>query len=290
MEVYIEDVILDNFIIDFIILWTTAKLLHLKPNYIFIILASAFGVGLTFVNFFISLTGFFLFAFKLLIGLSMVAIAFREKFFKKIFLQYLTFLFITFIYGGACFLICFSFGNIIIATNGVVSYELALPLGIIAGIIFAISLFLFQVFQKIKDKAKVENFVYDAMICNNNCQIHLKAFLDTGNTLIDPITNKPVVFISYDNFKRLFKTVPLHEILLRKPIKQLKNMHYIPALSVGQKSDILIFTIENFSVSQNKFKYHFKNAVLGLTFANLDKQLDCGLLLNSKLLNGDYYE
>lgn len=284
MEVYIEDVILDNLIIDFLILLLTAKLLRKNIRYYRLIIASLIGVLFTILNVVVTIKGLSLFLYKFILALLMVIVAYGEKKIKKIILNYITFIFVTLIVGGGCFFICFNYGVIVMGQDGTISYQLALPLGIIVGVIMLISFFLFQIFEVIKRKAEISNFVYKATLCHNNRQIHLTAFLDTGNTLIDPITNKPVLFITYDNFKKLFKSVYLQEIFLKKIPKELKDGHYIDAYFMSKKSKILVFTLENIILHQNKFKYVIKNASVGVTFAKLNENLNCGLLLNSDII------
>ena len=68
-------------------------------------------------------------------------------------------------------------------------------------------------------------------------------------------------------------------------------MHFIKASTIAPDArDIMVFCVDTLNLSQNKEKITIKNALLGLSFANLGKSLDCGLLLNPLLLNGEYNE
>lgn len=289
MQVYIEDIILDNLIIDFIILLITAKLSKIKYKWYFLLFSSIFGVVFTTINLYINLQGTILFFYKILMSVAMVAIAFNIKSIKKFLLNYFTFLLTTFLMGGGCFLICFSFGTVVVQ-NANISYDLALPVGVIVGIFAILSYLILNIFKAIKEKTKLSNFEFDVQICNNNLQIKTKAFVDTGNTLVDPISNKPITIIDYHFFKKFFKQIPIHEIILKKTPKELKNPHYISVGSVGKKTNMLIFEMEKFKIFQKNNNFSIKNAVFGLTFVNLEKNLDCPLLLNPDIINGDKNE
>lgn len=286
MQVYVEDIILDNLIIDFIILLITAKLLKINFKWYFLLFSAIFSAVFTVLNLYINLQGIVLFVYKILMSVAMVAIAFKSVSIKKYLLNYFTFLLITFLMGGGCFLICFSFGTVTVQ-NANISYELALPMGIVIGVLAILSYLIFKIFNAIKAKAKISNFEFDALICNNNLQVRTKAFLDSGNTLTDPITNKPITIIDYSCFKKFYKQIPLHQILLKKMPQELKNAHYISVGSVGKKTSMLIFTMENFKIYQKNNDFLIKNAVFGLTFVNLASKLDCPLLLNPNIINGD---
>lgn len=288
MEVYIEDVFLDNFIIDFILLLITAKLLKLQYSKLKIFLASSLGMLFALANIFLTINPVPLFLYKLLSGFLMILVAFNTRSVKKIFLTYIVFLFVTFIVGGACLAICLTFGNISF-NNGVISYQTALPLGIIILIISVICYFLFQSVNSIKKITTKSDFIFLATIFQDGKKIKTKAFLDTGNTIVDPNTNKPIIFISYNNFKKLFKDISLQNILLKKNIN-LNNMHYIKASTINSQNEILVFTVDKINLSQNKKQFTLLNPCFALTFKQLEQKLDCGVLLNFNTFNGENYE
>ena len=67
----------------------------------------------------------------------------------------------------------------------------------------------------------------------------------------------------------------------------LENAHYVEAGGIGKKNKIMVFDVKNIKIIQKNYKKIIKNAKFGLIFANLEKKLDCELLLNSKIL-GDF--
>ena len=73
-------------------------------------------------------------------------------------------------------------------------------------------------------------------------------------------------------------------------LKNSKSVRYIKTGSINASSDILVVNLEKLTLKQNKKTYLFNDIPLGLTFKKLEKQLNCSLLLNINLFNGEFYE
>ena len=130
MIVYVEYVLLDNFIIDFIIFYSVAKILKLKIQKVRIVLACVLGVGFAFAIPFINITNIILFLIKLLMGVILVYVAFSFTKLKQFFLTYLSFIFLTFLLGG----ICYGLQGFVQSTkviNGTISYVNDFPVSLI---------------------------------------------------------------------------------------------------------------------------------------------------------------
>ena len=286
MEVYIEDVFLDNLIIDFLILYITNKILKTGSKNLRLLITSFVGVFFVVLNLFVNLTGVLLLFYKFLISVFMILLAFKIKSFKNFFLHLVCFLFVTAIMGGFCFFISLTFGKVLISENGVVSYQLALPVSVIIGVISIIGFLTINLFKSIKYKRLNNEFVFDVLIDNKELSISEKAFLDTGNTFLDPLTGKPVCFISFKLFQKMFKNISLATLILKKCPIELQNSHYVKVGSVGKSSDILVFEIEKLSIFQNKqITLTECNCCLGVSFAKLENKLGCSLLLNPILFS-----
>ena len=285
MEIYIEDVFLDNFLIDLILLWCVSKILRFNAKAWQLLFSAIVGVGLTVLSLFFSPQGVISLLYKILCGVIMVLII-SPKGVKRFILGYFTFVALTFFMGGICTAIALSFGSVALTETGQIAYTLSLPMGIVIGIIFALGFLCVKFTFALKNKLRVDNFIFSAEISSCGTSQKFQAFLDTGCKLCDPTTSKPVIFISYPAFQKMFD-VPISSLLLKKNLPNLKNMHYITAGTIGASKDILVFDVDKISlVAQNK-KIDILGASLGLTFSGLEKNLDCALLFGPKTLNGD---
>jgi stage II sporulation protein GA (sporulation sigma-E factor processing peptidase) len=232
MNIYIEEVFILNFLLDFMILYGTKRILKRNNKLIRIVISSILGSFTTFLLF-ININNFILLIFKLLISIILIIIVFG---FKNIFKNLLYFYLLSIIIGGSAylfnisnkfFLILSSFIVIVILVNEFLSYKEIYP-----------------------NKYLVTIYI-------NNKSYKFEGFIDTGNRLIDPITNKSVVLVNlnidsekciYVPYKALNTTGIIKCI---KPDKVLINGHVFDCL-IGISKDK--FNLEENCILPNKFK------------------------------------
>lgn len=173
---------------DFYILSGVKFLLKLDTKLIRIILGSLIG-SLSFILLFFSLSTFILNLLKIFISLLMVLVSFgKHKFFNRLFYLYVISIFL----GGSIYLINDSLGyevtSGIFVNNG---YSINL---IILLIISPVIIFMY-VREVYKLKKKI-NTIYNVVIKFKNKEIKLEGFLDTGNKLVDPYFNRPIILLN----------------------------------------------------------------------------------------------
>ena len=276
---YIEDIIIDNLVINFTILFVTKKVLKLSARNAFLVLGSVLGtISVIFYTIF-QIEGVKLLLFKIFVSILMVLVSFNYKSFKSFLLSYFSFLFTTALMGGICFFISFSFGKAVISESGV-SYELGLPMGIVVLFIMILSYVLIHFIKSVKSKNYQSDFIYEVKIKNKEKEIKLKAFLDTGNTLKDSKTGKPVFILTYKNFYKLFN-VSLEKLLQGKISEKLEDAHYLNVGSVGKSTKMLVFSVDELELKKESQIFKLKKPLLALSYQNLEQKLDCGMLINS---------
>lgn len=160
--------------------------------------------------------------------------------------------------------------SIIFKQNFPVSRDFIAFLGII--------LYVFAFFCLTKSLPKNKNFgryFVEVSLMRNGRHINVYGLIDSGNSVVDPVTNKPVILLSKKSFSRLFS---------KKELDEMKNneCRKVECETIsGEKIKIPIF--ENISVKL-KFEKEFieTNCVVGVTDARFENgRYDC-------LLNRDY--
>lgn len=282
MLVYIEDLLIDNLVINFIILFLCKKIVR-EEGTLRVILSDILGTLSTIVFTLWNFTGIYLLLFKFCIANLMVLTAFKYKTFKRYLFNYFSFIFITAVLGGVTFLISFTFGKEV-DINGIITYNLSLPMGIIFLIIFIFSIIIYKLFSALKNRYKISEFLFSVKLKENNKEILIKGFLDTGNTLIDSSSGKPVFILTYNNFKKIYD-ISLEKLITNKFDNKLKNAHYIGASSINNSSKMLVFNMDELIIKIKNDEIVIKNPAIGLSFKNLEKNLNCGMLLNSSVLS-----
>lgn len=285
MIIYIEQVLIDNFIINFFIILTLKAILKAKINKINMVLSSLLG---SVVALLLPLFGFNLIINSLVkILLSLVMVIILKKFvkLKEYILYYLTFLLITFLYGGACLFILMYFDKNF-KINNFTTYSL--PLGVIVLIVFFIMIVIKNIFKNFYNRKNINNYVYKIVIENNAEKDELLGFLDSGNTLVDSLTGKPITVVNYSSLKNVLKDISITDIILNKETKLnkfFKNVHIIETTSIGNnKNKILIIEVEKLEIYLDNSVNIINNAIIGLTLKNFINDLGYNALLNSKLI------
>ncbi len=189
-----------NFCFDFLILLSVSLALKRNIRLFKVVLGSCIGSLTTFLLFF-NINSFELFLFKSLVSIMMCLITFGYKnklyTFKNIIFLY----FISMFLGGTlyCLNIEFSYFH-----EGLIFYHKGVSINVIVLIILS-PLILHYYIKQLKDlKTNYSNY-YKIDIIYNNKRIKLNGFLDTGNKLIDPISESPVIIVEEKNFKNIDK-------------------------------------------------------------------------------------
>lgn len=281
MEIVIEYALLDNFLIDMIILIVACILKREKISWWRLSLSSLFGAVCALFMPLLHCANFLLISIKLLIGVVMVLVAHKCKTFKKFVLDYFVFLTITAVFGGIGIAVLYLlFGSVSLTGGFAVNspifmsavYVVVLAWGV--GIVSA-----FKFFYRKKNRGQ---FTFEINIVCNNKTLKEFAYLDSGNTLVDPVSNLPVVIIGLRTFNKLHKNVSLENLLMKKLDKiEIEGAHYIEYSTLNnQKMTMLITPIDKIEMANKSENAGLKECVLGLSFAKFQKSFGCDILLN----------
>lgn len=184
MTIYIDILIIVNFLFDLLILLTVNITLKRYSKISKLLLASLFG-ELTLLSLFIPFSTIILTILKIIMGAIMVLIAFGYKNIKYTTYNVIYLYMVSIILGGFVYYLNNEFKNI--------NYVFIL---LIAPIILYIFIKSISVLKEIK------NYYYKvSIIFADNYILNITGFLDTGNKLIDPLTKKPIILINKKKIK-----------------------------------------------------------------------------------------
>jgi len=247
MTIYIDLLFILNVIYDGLLLLTVSVTLKRNISFKRIVLGSLIG-GLSTFIIFIPINKYFLFILKIVAGLLMVLGTFKYKNLKYFANNILYLYMCSVILAGFLYFLKIEFNNL--------SYLISLS---IAPII------LYLYIKEQKSLKKVVNYYKDILITlKNNSVLKLTGFIDSGNKLKDPITNKYIILINKNKLKGIYN--------IRSPM-------YVPIKTVNNTSLLECISIKNV-VIDNKI---YTEYLLGLsdTFNGFDG-VEC--LLNYHLL------
>lgn len=280
MEIVIEYVLIDNIVINYLILFLACKIL--KEHIVFwkILISAMIGAGFALIMPIMAVSALFLIILKISLGILMVLIVFPCSSFKKALSSFLTFILMTAVMGGICFAIIYAVSGSL-SMDLLSMYSAPIPVGVILLCCAFMAWLINSLIKLFYKKQKENNFKFEAVLINKEKQIRANAFLDTGNTLIDPASNKPVIIITYSLFHKLCE-MPLERVLMKKVTDEdIKGSHYISFDTVGKKSEMLVFEIDKINIiTEDKQIKTFEKVLLGLSFGGIFKTFSCDALLH----------
>lgn len=193
MKIYLDLILILNFFIDFILLLSISILLRRNASIYRIILGSFIG-GVSIIFLFLDINNTMLFIYKVIISVFMTLISFGFKTIKYTFKNILYLYMSSIILGGFLYFlnIEFSYKQI-----GLVFIQNEFSINILFLIIFGPIIIYIYVKQGLSLKNNYSNY-YKVNMYIKNKKLCFSGFLDTGNNLVTPITNKPVILIDED--------------------------------------------------------------------------------------------
>lgn len=218
--IYIDELMILNFIIDYSILKITGKILKLNIKKSRLLLSSLFG-EVSILYLFINFNNIELTIFKLTIGIIMNLIAFTYINLRDFTKNILYFYMFSFFLGGILYYL---------KIESLIKYQYYLLF--IPSIMNTLKKLTYNLKDIINLKHKVTIYLKNGNI------LYLNGYMDTGNRLKDPITNKNVIIINKDVSENYF-LVPFKTIDNSSLIKCFKPKKvYIDGL--GERKDIIV--------------------------------------------------
>jgi len=219
---------------------------------------------------------------KILFSMLMVLIAFRVKSTADLLRRWGIMLLTAFMLGGCTYAISGLFGGSMLTYGGLMYLS---PQGVLKAFLFAagICVMLVRPIGRIlSGKAVREGNIVLVNVTLGKRSARFNALIDTGNSLIDPLTGYPVIIVEAESVKNI---VPpeIYDFFLSNgaPDREMgpdinplwkSRMHLIPFKSIGRENGILAgFRPDAIRVLHgNSFK-EIKNAIIGI----------CGIKLSS---------
>jgi len=126
-------------------------------------------------------------------------------------------------------------------------------------------------FLTFRDSCKAK--IYKVSIILNNKNVQVEALLDTGNTLTEPISGKPV---------HVMEEHYVNELVGEKELTDL-NLRLIPFHSIGKNNGIITGIIADSMVIHKEPDIFVEKPVIGIYKGSLSQGNSYSMLLNSSL-------
>lgn len=300
METYVygDVILLENLIMNFVILWCTAKLLKHKKSWLLLALASLIGAFYALGSYFPELKHFYTPGMKVVFSLLIIIIAYMpnhiKDFAKLIGVFYLT----SFVFGGAAFGLFYFINGLKDIRYGAF-YIRDFP---VKTLIVSIIIAYFAVkycWDFIQYRVKREKIITEINVVMDDKKAVLTALVDTGNSLSEPITKAPVLVAEYSSIKELLP-LDVQEIFekgnqndfniianIMANSELVTRFRVIPFKSLGRDNGMLIgFKPDEVQLIENNKKQNIKNIIIGIYGKKLSNSGEYSALIHPDVLNG----
>lgn len=261
MKIYVDLVLLLNFGLDFLLLFSVSIILRRKIKINNFLLASFIG-SLSTLFLFFNISSFMLFVYKIVISILMIICAFGYRNIKY-FLNNFVYLYINSIcLGGILYFINISFSN---KVKGFIFINNGLSINIIFIFVLGLALGYLYLRQLKKIKNNYSNYYKLKINLDKNKYIYATGYIDSGNKLYDPYFHYPVILL--DKRKMVYDINKFKMVL-------------VPYTSVN-KGFIRCLLIDSIEINKKKYV----GIMLGLMDTNINIDgVDC--LLHNNILEG----
>lgn len=298
MEIYIDILLLENLVINYLILYVTAKLSKLRASTLRLFAGAI--VGAIYVVMIILQPGmkvYYTTLAKILLSLFIIAITFSPPkilaFIKTLVIFYIS----TFIFAGAALAFLFFNQQGGFVRNGIVyvfgqsKWSLIFFSLVTVGIIIKIFM------EVIQSKFSKERMLIPVKIAFDSKSIDLSGLVDTGNSLKDPLTNIPVMVVEFKaledllpiEIKSIFENSREDDLSSISAIistsKWFSRFRLIPFSSLGKENGMLIgFKPDYIQVGEEEEKKNIKNVIIGIYNRSLSRTEKYKALLGPELV------
>jgi sigma-E processing peptidase spoIIGA len=295
MTIYIDIVIIENLIMNYIILCATGIVSKNKIRYLRLIMASLLGAIYSVVAYMKILEIYSNIVLKILLSVIIVYIAYNPQTVKKLWKTLVMFYLVSFVFGGVAFsLIYIIKPQDIIMKNGLFLGTYPLKT-IILGAIVAFAIIIIAV-KIIRKKFTTKDMICDIEIMLNNKKINTKALIDTGNMLKEPITNTPVVVVEKI---LLYECIPkeilnnINQIIggdLEKIPQQIQSQYIsklklIPFSSLGKQNGMLLgIKVQQIKIIKESEEITKENIIVGIYQQSLTKNGEYQALMGMEFI------
>lgn len=276
MTVYLDIVFFENILMNYIIIFATGVAIKENLSKFRILISSAIGAIYTIIMYLNIIPIYSNFIMKLILSIVIVYISFKPKTFKKLIKNLTIFYLVSFVFGGCVFaLMYFIQPQLAQIKNGVFVGAYPLKVALVGGLI---SFLIIQIsFKIVKTKLSKKDMVYEIEITINSNSTKIKALLDTGNLLKEPITGLPVIVVERTCLKSVLPTEIINntekilggdtdELMKKNELSTIiSRFRMIPFSSLGKQNGLLLgIKADSISIEIDEKTEIVNNVIIGI--------------------------
>lgn len=298
MTIYIDVILIENLCMNYIILFATSYILKIKRNHFRMLVSSLLGGIYSILAYMQVLQVYSNFLIKIILSIAMVYLAYNAKNIKILMKQIIIFYLTSFVFGGcALALLYFVKPQEILMKNGMYIGTYPLKIALLGGIVgFTITVIAFKV---VKYRMTKKDMFCNVTIYLKEKYINVRAIIDTGNMLKDPISRMPVIVVEKDvlyeiipykilnNLEKIIGGDTNSEIYDEESVEYISKFKVIPYTSLGRQNGLLLgIKADKVKIELDANEEDLKNVIIGIYDKKLTKKDNYNALLGLDILEG----
>ena len=278
MTIYLDIVFLENALMNYIILYATGFVQKRKMKNFKLIISSVLGALYAIISYLKIIPIYSTLFMKILLSVIMIYVAFNNENAKQLLKNLLLFYLASFVIGGCALAMLYMISPKRVSfQNGVLVGTYPMKITLIAGLV---GFFIIQYsFSLNKRQMKIKDLLCELEIVVNNKKLKMKGYIDSGNTLKDPISKKSVIIVEKDVMQEI--------VDVNKLIGGDENLkiRLIPFKSIGKQNGMLIgIRPEYVKIKYNENQIITKKVIIGIYDKKISKNYSA--LIGLEILEG----
>ncbi len=282
--VYADVLVASNILLTYILLVASRVLCKIPTNKWAVLVASIIGGISSLVIFYENSGAAFSLFYKTIIGGVIVVVAFLPKSLKLFIKEFLSFFGISLLFGGSMYALEITLHpDNIFFYNGTVYFDMSIAY-LVASVLVIYGVFHFA--DYIIRKHNIKGGKCQLEIIYNNISVNLIAFTDTGNTLTDGVSGRPVIIAEFSAVSPLFSREELmffkNDDFENIPHSLNKSLRLIPCKTVTGDSLLKAFIPTVIKIRDGKNSYTINFCSVAVAQEDLS-QGEYSALLNNNI-------
>ncbi len=295
MTFYIDIILVENMIMNYIILFATGLIIKTNIKHIRIIISSTIGAIYAIMSYISGLEIYANQITKFLLSIVMIYIAYNPNNIKTMCKDTIIFYLTSFCFGGAAYYLLYYISpEQINNMNGILTGSYPIKIAILGGIL---GFFIINIaFKIMKNRLDRNSIFYTIEIGYKEKSSKLKVILDTGNLLVEPITSYPVVIVEAEKMKKIISEETLEKLLNILENNNLETLdddlklrcRVIPFSSIGKKNGMIIgFKPDYIKINNDEQETMVRDVIIGIYNNQLSRNRMYSGLIGLELLNSE---
>ncbi|MHB1392291.1 MAG: sigma-E processing peptidase SpoIIGA [Clostridia bacterium] len=294
--VYADVILLENLIMNYLILWSTARLTRYSCSKINLVIASLLGAVYAVLSYFPGYSYLFSFFMKVLFSILIVIVAYTPTHFHLLLKLTGIFYIVSFVFGGAAFGLFYFINGLNLTSNGI-SFIKDFPIKVLVVAVIIAYITIKYSWDYVQHRIKRERLIVKVEMSFDKKQLCLDALVDTGNSLKDPITNVPVMIMDYsiirellpEEIQKIFEQSGENDLNAIAEIMSISKwatrFRIIPFKSLGRENGMLVgFRPDMVTIFDSDRRIQLNNIIIAIYRKNLSKDGEYSALIHPEMM------